>query len=163
MDLQAWISTFTQLHEKAKKNALSGDDLKTYQTGRDELARAMVAVQGQVLKDGENPRQALKVARAAQIDLDLASGRVRAMTMEITRDWFSVLIEKPPSVTESVGFSLRIPGAAEPLLGRCKLLDISKRQGTVCARFAFKDLTPEKVEKVEMLVFDSVVDQLRRG
>ncbi len=162
MDLQAWISTFTKLHEKAKKKALDGEDLKTYYTGRDELARAMVSAQGYKLKEGEDPRKILKVARAVQIDLDLSTGRVRALTTELCREWFSALIEKPPPPTESVGFSLKVPGGSEPLVGRCKLLDVQKRQGAVCARFAFQELSAPSLEKIEMLLFDSVVEQLRR-
>jgi hypothetical protein len=162
MDLQAWISTFTKLHEKAKRNALSGEDLKTYNTGRDELARAMVAAQGQTLKEGENPRKILRVARAVQIDLDLSTGRVRALTMELAREWFSALIEKAPPPTEAVGFTLRLPGGLDMVVGRCKLMDITKRTGSVCARFAFKDMSERDLERVEGLVFDSVVQQLRR-
>src|SRR5271170_942022 len=110
MDLMAWISTFTKLHEKARKKELDAEDLKTYHTGREELARAIVVAQRLTLKEGETPRQARRVARAVQIDLDLSCGRVRALTMDISKGGFSTIIEKAPGPTERVGFTLKVPG-----------------------------------------------------
>jgi hypothetical protein len=163
MDLSAWISTFTKLHEKARKRELDEEDLKTYHAGREELARAIVAAQRLTVKEGETQRQALRVARAVQIDLDLSTGRVRALTLDISQGGFSTLIEKPPTPTEAVGFTLRVPGASEPMLGRCKLVEATKRLGNARCSFAFQNLTPQDIEKIEMMLFDSVIEQFKRA
>jgi hypothetical protein len=163
MDLSAWISTFTKLHEKARKNELDEQDLKTYHAGREELARALVAAQRLTVKAGETQRQALRVARAVQIDLDLSSGRIRALTLDISLGGFSSLIEKPPLSTEAVGFTLRVPGVTEPVIGRCKLVETVKRLGNSRCSFAFQNLNAQDLEKIEMMLFDSVIEQFKRA
>jgi hypothetical protein len=162
MDLTAWITTFTKLHERARKNDLDAEDLKTYHSGRDELARAIVAAQRLTLKPDETPRQAMRVARALAIDLDLTVGRVRVLTMDLSRGGFSALIEKPPAMAELVGFTLKVPGGVDPVIGRCKLVDAAKRTGNFRAAFAFQNLAAADLEKIEMLLFDSVIEQFKR-
>ncbi|HUB07261.1 MAG TPA: PilZ domain-containing protein [Myxococcales bacterium] len=161
MELSAWISTFRKLHEKARRKELDEIDQKTYVAGRDELARALVVAQRLTLKTGETPRQALRVARALAIDLDLASGRVRALTQDLSRGGFSALVEKPPTLDDLVGFTLRIPGGVDPVIGRCKLVDAAKRQGNFRASFAFQALGEAEQERIEMILFDTVLEQFR--
>ena len=76
--LTEWLLTFRQLHEKARRGQLRDAELARYRAGRDELARALLAAQRLQLKPGETPRQALRVARALQLDLDLPTARLRA-------------------------------------------------------------------------------------
>ncbi len=160
MELSAWIAAFRKLHEKARRSELDEVDAQTYQTGRDELARALVAAQRLTLKPGETPRQALRVARALAMDLDLATGRLRVLTQDISRGGFSALVEKPPAVHELVGFSLRIPGG-DPILGRCKAVDSVNRQGNFRASFVFQELPAADVERIELTIFDTVLEQFR--
>ena len=162
MDLNAFITVFSDLHEKARRKALDGAQLKIYHDGREALARAMVAAQRLTLKEGQTPREAMRVARAVQIDLDLARGRIQAVTLDISRTGFSALLEKAPPPTETPGFTLRIPGIIDPVVGRCKPVDISKLQGHVRAGFAFQNLSERDLDKIEMMLFDSVIEQFRK-
>src|ERR1700682_2069144 len=129
MGLPEWIGAFKKLNELAQKGELSPEQMGAYQRDRDEFARAMVAAQRLTLQPGQKPRHALRVARALQIDLALASGTVRAMTLNISVGGFAALLAGSPPATEAVGFTLKTPGKSEPILGRCKAVDVQKRPG----------------------------------
>jgi hypothetical protein len=161
MDLMAWIAGFAELHEKAKKKALSADDLAIYQHGRDELARAMVAAQRLTLKQGQTPRQMMRVARAVQIELQLISGPVRALTSEISRGGFSAMLPKTPRLGEVAGFKLSLPDVRDPLVGRCKVLEPIARQGSPRTSFSFEGLGDKEIEAIDMMLFDAVIAQFR--
>jgi PilZ domain len=159
MSLGAWLSQFRDLHERARRKTLGEQDLATYRLGRDELARALLAAQRLTLKPGETPRQALRVARALQIDLDLLTSRERAISIDLSTGGFSCLLAKSPPLGDEVGFSMRIP-ASEPLAGRARIADVKPHSGNVRVAFQFVGLPAEDRERVEMFVFDTVLSQL---
>jgi hypothetical protein len=159
MSLARWLAAFRELHEKARRGALDDPDLAAYRAGRDELARALLTAQRLTLKPGESPRQALRVARALQVDLDMLTSRERAITVDLSNGGFSCLLAKAPPLGDEVGFSLRIPAAAA-LVGRARVADIRPHAGNVRAAFQFLNLPTEEKERVEMFVFDTVLAQL---
>jgi hypothetical protein len=159
MELKLWLDQFSRLHAKARAGKLSQSEQVSYLERRDELARALVAAQRLSVLPGQTPRQALRVARALQIDLELPGGRVRAMTQNISSGGFAALLGQLPNEAESIGFSLKQPGAPEPILGRCRVRDIQKRAGNHLVSFAFEALSPEAQERIEMTLFDAVMEQ----
>ncbi len=137
--LAQWLLEFRQLHEKARRGQLSGRELQLYRSGRDELARALLAAQRLTLRPGETPRRALRVARALQVDLDFATSRERAVTIDLSTGGFSCLLAKAPPVGDEAGFSLRLP-ASDALAGRARSSPRSgsrsgraRRRGARCA------------------------------
>jgi hypothetical protein len=159
MSLGEWLSAFRELHEKARRKQLNPNDLQVYRTGRDELARALLAAQRLTLKPGETPRRALRVARALQVDLDMLTSRERAITIDISTGGFSCLLAKAPPLGDEIGVSMRIP-AADPLVCRCRIADVKPQAGNVRAAFQFAGLGEEEKERLEMFVFDTVLAQL---
>jgi hypothetical protein len=159
MSLSAWLSQFRDLHERARRKALDERDLATYRHGRDELARALLAAQRLTLKPGETPRQALRVARALQIDLDLLTSRERAISIDLSTGGFSCLLAKAPPLGDEVGYSMRVP-ASEPLAGRARLADVKPQAGNVRVAFQFVGMSAEDKERLELFVFDTVLAQL---
>jgi hypothetical protein len=157
--LTEWLLSFRQLHEKARRSQLRDSDLARYRTARDELASALLAAQQLQLKTGELPRRALRVARALQIDLDLGTVQVRAVTSDISTGGFSCLLAKAPALGDIVRFTLRIP-AAEQLAGRVRVQDVKVHPGNVRVAFAFLGLSDSEKERLEMFVFDTVLAQL---
>jgi hypothetical protein len=157
--LTDWLLGFRQLHEKARRGQLRDSELARYRTGRDELARALLAAQRLQLKEHETPRRALRVARALQVDLDLGTSRERAISIDISTGGFSCLLAKAPPLGEEVGFSLRIP-AAEALAGRARVQDVKVQPGNARIAFAFVNLSDAEKERIELFVFDTVLAQL---
>jgi c-di-GMP-binding flagellar brake protein YcgR len=157
--LSDWLLDFRQLHEKARRGQLRDSELSRYRTGRDELARAMLAAQRLQLKEHETPRRALRVARALQLDLDLGTSRERAISLDLSTGGFSCLLAKAPPLGEEVGFSLRIP-ASDALAGRARVQDVKPQQGNARVAFVFVNLTEAEKERLELFVFDTVLAQL---
>jgi hypothetical protein len=159
MGLGEWLLAFREMHEKARRKLLSPADLQVYRTGRDELARALLAAQRLTLKPGETARRALRVARALQVDLDMLTSRERAITIDISTGGFSCLLAKAPPLGDEVGISLRIP-AADPLVCKARIADVKPQAGNVRVAFQFLALPDDEKERLETFVFDTVLGQL---
>ncbi len=157
--LAQWLLEFRQLHEKARRGQLSERERQAYRSGRDELARALLAAQRLTLRPGETPRRALRVGRALQVDLDLATARDRAVTIDLSTGGFSCLLAKAPPVGDEVGFSLRLP-ASDPLAGRARVTDVKVLPGNVRVSFQFVNQGDAERERLELFVFDTVLAQL---
>jgi hypothetical protein len=160
MGLADWLASFRLLHEGHKTGTLSPDDEASYLAGREELARALLAAQRLTARPGETPRRALRAACALQADLDLERGSERVMTLEIGAGGFGALFAMGPPVGEEVRFSLRVPGGADPISGRARVVDVKVLPGNARASFAFTRLDDAERERVETLVFDTVLAHL---
>jgi hypothetical protein len=156
MSLSKWMSDFRDLHERARRGQLSGREQAAYKGARDELARALLAAQKLTLRQGQVARQALRVTRALQVDLDLVTSRARAVTLDVSTGGFAALLEKAPGLGEEIGYTLRIP-ASEPVVGRARVADAKPQTGNVRVAFQFVNQSPEDRERLEMFVFDSVL------
>lgn len=160
MSLKDWLVRFKAQHEQARAGSLSADGLADYRAGRDELARALLGAQAASLKPGEVPRQALRVARALQVDLEWSVDRVRAVTQEISVGGFSALLAKAPPTDEEIKARIRLPGA-EPLGLRARVVNSLVQPGAVRVSFAFQGLGPAERELVEFAVFDWVLQNIQ--
>lgn len=159
MSLADWLSKFRDMHEKARRGQLNPREAAVYKAGRDELARALLAAQRLTVKPGETARSALRVSRALQLELDLPTAQVRAVTIDVSTGGFSTLLSKAPALGEELRFSIRLP-AAEPLAGRCRVTDVKAQTGNVRVSAQFIGLSPEDRERLEVFVFDTVLAQL---
>ena len=160
MDLRSWITAFKVLHERARKSDLSSGERSQYLSNREELAGALVAAQRLTLLPGQTARQSLRVARALQIDLDLLEGRVRVMTMQVSSGGFGALLAKDPGPNQAIGFTMRVPASADPIIGRVKVCDVQKRTGNFLISFAFDGaLSAADQDRLEMILFDTVLQQ----
>lgn len=159
--LADWIAAFRELHERARRGALTPGEQASYRSGRDELARALLAAQRLTLKSGETPRQALRVARALQLELDLPTSRQRAVTIDLSTGGFSALLDRSPPVGDDMGVSLRLPAAA-PVVCRARVTDVRPQAGHVRVAARFEGMPAEDRERLELFVFDTVLAQLVR-
>jgi hypothetical protein len=159
MSLAEWLRTFRDLHERARRGVLSPREQELYRAGRDELARALLAAQRLTVKPDQMPRQALRVARALQLDLEDFSGTERAVTIDLSTGGFSCLLASAPALGSEHKFSLRIP-ASEPLAGTCRAVDVKALAGSARVSFQFVGLAESERDRVETFVFDTVLGQL---
>jgi hypothetical protein len=160
MGLQQWLDQFCVLHEQARGGSLSKSDHPRYLAGRDELARALLKAQQIALQPGERPRSSLRAASALQITLQLPSGTLHTITRDIGSGGFSVRLASPPPLGAVVVFTLKL-SAKESIEGKAKVVSLSPVSDTRRASFCFDGLTPEMVERIEMVVFDAIVTQLK--
>ena len=160
-DLSSWIAAFRELHQRAKQGGLSPEEARHYEATRDQFTRALLAAQGMSLEPGATPRRSLRVARACQIDLELPAGRRRCLTQNLGAGGFSALLPEAPSAGERIGFSLRLPGGGEPVIGRCELVEAKRQVGNFRCSFAFVDLGDRTQARLEDQLLDLALEQLR--
>lgn len=159
--LSEWLSAFRELHERARRGALAPGEQAAYRRGREELARALLTAQCLTLKSGETPRQALRVARSLQLELDLPTARQRAFTVDVSTGGFSTLLDRSLAAGEEMGVSLRLP-AAEPVVCRARVTDARPQGAHVRVAARFEGMPPADRERLERFVFDTVLAQLVR-
>ena len=160
MDLSAWFKEFRALHERAKRGALTGTELSECRAARNELARALLAAQHVAIESGQEPRRALRAPRVLQADITSIHGTVRVATRSIASGGFAALLARPPRPGEEVRVALRIPGG-ELLEARARVLDVKSDQGSTQVSFAWIDLADADAERVETLVFDVILSELK--
>ncbi len=161
MSLAAFLARFRALHDQDRAGSLSPEEREEYRRGREELARALLAVQRLSLKPGETARQSLRVARALQVDLEWPKGQVRAVTLDLSVGGFATLMAKAPSQSDEVGCVFRLPGG-DPLKAKARVVGIAVQPTSVRVAYAFQGLPDEDRDRLERLVFDTVLDQFAR-
>jgi len=137
MALLEWLTEFRVLHDKARSDNLSDHDAKLYKDGREQLAAALVQAQRLTRNPEESARQALRVARAVQVDLELNSGKQRVVTLDISIE------------------------GKDPIVARAKVV-ATVRQAAANHRvsFAFEGLPERDTERLSILVFDTALSRL---
>ena len=73
---------------------------------------------------------------------------------------FAVLLGAPPKPNERVGFTLKLPGSDNPLLGRALFVDSRKQPSNFRISFTFEGMSAEDRERVEVVVIDSALEKL---
>jgi hypothetical protein len=148
------------LHALARKGQLSDSDRQHYTVAREQLARALTSAQGLTVEPGQSARRTFRVAQGLQVDLSLDSGPLRAMTMDVSCGGFSVMMHQPPARQAALGFSLRLPGGAEPLVGRALVASTQRKIGNHRVSFVFQALPEQDLERLEMALFDLALERL---
>jgi hypothetical protein len=159
MSLKEWLTLFQAQHQRARAGTLDADGWASYRAGREELARALMAAQKASLKPGETARQGLRVARAIQADLEWSVDKVRVVTLDISAGGFGALLARAPPATEDVRVEFRLAGGE---MVRAKARVVGVQMGPTSSRvsFAFSEIGAAEREKVELVVFDTVLSQL---
>jgi hypothetical protein len=94
------------------------------------------------------------------LELNLPDEPVRTITMDLGRGGFSTTLHKVPDVKETLGFSMKLPGGGEPLVGRARLVDFRKQVGNHRVSMAFVQLAEADQDRIERVLFDSVLARL---
>jgi hypothetical protein len=158
MEMRDWLQTFSAMHDRAKAGKLTPAELANYKAGRDDLARVLLAAQRATIKEGEIPRRSLRASRALQVDLELGSDTIRGVTLDISAGGFGMLVARRPTASEGK-CSLRLPGG-DVLAGHLRLVHAKQQPGNTRVSFAFTNLSSADAERLETVVFDTVISQL---
>ncbi|HLL03366.1 MAG TPA: PilZ domain-containing protein [Myxococcaceae bacterium] len=160
MSINAWLQEFRVLHKRARQKQLNEEEKKLYLSAREQFARALTAAQGMTLKPGEMARTTFRVAQAMQIELSLASGIVRALTLDVSRGGFSVVLAKVPSDSELVGYTLRMPDGMDPIIGRARVVASKKQIGNYRLSFSFEGMSEYDQDRLETVLFDAALSRI---
>ncbi len=157
--LPEWIDALRALHERARAGQLDASALRAYRASRADLESVLLCAQ-QIARDFRHaPRRSIRMAYALQIDLTLETGRARAVTLDISRGGFSVLLHAPPEVDDVVEFSLRLPGA-EYVEGTARARAVVAKEGCARCSFSFEAIEGDGEERLAVFLFDAVLPHL---
>lgn len=161
MDLAQWLNEFRQLHQKARRGPLTPEERDLYHSRRNEIARAILSSQRMALQPGLTPRQALRASLALPIDMEIHSRMRPHLTMDVSSGGFSTILAEAPPPDEAIKFSLRLPAETEPVTGEALCVQAMRQPGRYRCSFRFESVSRSDRERVEMLVFDVLLDHLR--
>jgi hypothetical protein len=153
--LEVWLDEFCNLHGQARRGELTSPDRERYVAARNELAGALLKAQRITLRPGEQARQHVRVAAMLPVTLRLGAGLVESITRDVGAGGFSVTLPSAPPPERLVPFTLRL-ARDEVLEGDARLVNFASDR----ASFSFDRLTAEALERIELTVFDAVVNQL---
>jgi hypothetical protein len=160
MGLTESLEEFRTLHAGAKAGILGSPDLTNYHAVRNRLARLLLSAQSIALLPGKRPRRMLRAARALQADIEFYDGPVRAMTLQVSSGGFAALLAKGSQVGEDVEVTLGIPGD-RPLQASARVVAVQEYLGNANTSFQFVSIDASEAERMELFVFDALLDQLK--
>jgi len=155
-----WLLQFCEWHDSFKRGALPAEEAELYMQGRRDLCSTLLMAQRLAIEPGAAARGALRVARAYQIEFGLPAGSVTSITNDISTSGLSALVAESPPTGTVVWMRLKI-GSGALIVGRCQVVKIIPKQGSILMAVAFEGLPGEAREKIETVVCDVVVSEIR--
>jgi hypothetical protein len=156
MDFSVWLTSFRELHERARRKLLTSEEHAHYLEAREQLARSLLAAQGQNVPAGSMARRNFRVPKGMPVDVCFRSGSLRSRTLDISSGGFSCTLPGNPLEAEHLGFVLWLPSQEEgPVVGRARIVAASTTEsGPRRVSFAFEFVSEDDSERLEMMIFD---------
>ena len=158
MDPNEWIATFRALHQRVKDHSATDDERQRHKAMREELARSLVATQGQSMPPGSPARRHFRVRQVFPVEVN---NTYRVVTNDISQAGFSALINGSLKVGDEISFSLTLSRGTDPITGRGHVAEVTKLQGSARVGFAIDSMNESDVERLEMALFDAVLARLK--
>ncbi|HSP80834.1 MAG TPA: PilZ domain-containing protein [Myxococcaceae bacterium] len=157
-DFNVWLESFRQLHERARRRLLTSDERVHYLESREQLARSLLAAQGQRVPESALARRNFRVPKGLTVDVSFRSGSVRSRTLDLSSGGFSCLLPGNLAENERIGFALWLPEEESdegPVVGRARIASLShEEERPRRVSFAFTDVSEPDAERLELLILD---------
>jgi hypothetical protein len=158
MDFSVWLTSFRELHERARRRLHTSEERALYLEAREQLARSLLAAQGHSLPAGASARRDFRVPKGLTVDVCFRADAVRARTLDISAGGFSCLLPGARAEGECIGFALWLPEQAPdegPVVGRARIVSLSHpEEAPRRVSFAFSEVSEPDTERLELLIFD---------
>lgn len=158
--LNEWLTQFCEWNELFKKGALPADFRPTYMNARRELCLMLLMSQRLAIEPGAAQRGALRVARAFQVEFGFPTGEVSAITHDLSVSGLSALVAECPPTGTTVWMRMKL-GSIGQVTGRCRVVKIIPKQGSILMGVAFESMGGDADEKIESVVCDVVATEIR--
>ena len=158
--LNEYLTRFCDWHDGFKRGTLPVDATEAYMQARHELCVTLLMAQRLAIEPGASSRGALRVARAYQIEFGFPAGPVSAITNDISTSGLSALVAESPPTGTVLWMRLKI-GSGAVIVGRCQVVKVWPKQGSILMCVAFEGLPVDAREKIETVVCDVVVSEIR--
>jgi c-di-GMP-binding flagellar brake protein YcgR len=163
MDFSAWLASFRDLHERARRKLLTSEERTHYLESREQLARTLLKAQGQTAVKGVSARRTFRVPKGLTVDVSFRESSLRSRTLDLSSGGLSCTLSQPPEEGEMGGFVLWMAGEGEaPVVGRARI--VARGSGEKDPRrvsLSFVDVSEEDQERLEMMIFDLALGYIR--
>jgi hypothetical protein len=159
-NLYEWLGQFCDRHDRFKRGGLAEEECALYLQARRELCQTLLMGQRLAIEPGAATRGALRVSRGFQVEFGLPSGSVPAVTNDISTSGLSALIAEAPPTGTVLLMRLKIGGGAV-IVGRCQVVKLMPKPGSILMCVAFEGLPAEARERIETVVCDVVTSEIR--
>jgi len=158
-----WLRSFAALHQAAKAGEVRGRDLDAYRSEREAMARALLEAQKVTLEPDQKPRFCLRVARGIEVTIHRCDQDLEARTLNIAAAGFAAVLQTGLRSQEEVGVTLTMP-EGDPLRARARVIEVRPSRTAapdVRVGFQFMTMSEADLERLEVLVFDVILEHLR--
>jgi hypothetical protein len=154
-----WLNTFRRLHSRAVRGQLTASEGVNYYRGRNELARLLFGLQQLTLQPGQVPRQWIRICQPVQVDVELDSTRVQALTVDLGVGGFGTILTQEPVINGTARYVLHLP-SVEPLSGQATIMEAKPSDVGYRTAFSFHPLSDKERERLEFFIFDIVLERV---
>ena len=131
--------------------------MATYHELREDFAALLLAGQCLTVAPGQTARTSLRAVRPLPLELQLASGVQRTVTLDMSAGGFSTFMPVAPQAGEDVDFTIAL--ATGPLRGRARIKAVLDEGTSWRVSFKFEGLPAEEVDRVGTEVLDTALQQ----
>jgi hypothetical protein len=156
------LSRFVALHHEARAGALDAPRLERYRELRDDVARALVALQNISVPPSVRARDALRIYVALPVELRADWVTLRTATADFGTGGFSARCAARLQRGDDVTFAIHV-SRTESIRGTARVMSVTPEDDGSRCGFAFRDVPEAGLECAEMLVFDEVLRQFPTG
>jgi hypothetical protein len=159
MFIREALARFYDLHQQYKAGTFkTSGGAALYESEREAFTRAFVQAQQLAMRPGQSARQALRVARAERLALQIGPRRESTVTLDVGVGGFSALVG-PLAVRIVCDFELG--SAPDAVGGRARVVASAPQpDGGVRTSFAIDAMSEPDKRKLEILVIDSALKSL---
>lgn len=158
MDASQWMARFRSVHELIRKGGGTEEESELHRGMCEELARSMMASQGQQATSGLEARKQFRVAQVYPIEVD---NLYRAVTRDVSCSAFSAVLPDAFKVGQLATFSLQLARGAEPITGQARATEVVKQKGSAKVTFGIEVLGTMASELLELALFDAVLARIK--
>jgi len=153
MSIREAMSRFRELHQEFKSGAFKSPESRAfYETERDEFLRALLQAQQLTMRPGQSPRQAVRVAAAVPLVLQIGPRRETGTTTDLASAGFAAIIPCPLALRIPCDFEL---AGDEPLRGQARVVASAREgAGTYRTSFAIETMPAADRTRLEVAVID---------
>jgi hypothetical protein len=158
MFIREALARFYDMHQQHKAGTLaSAEAVALYESEREAFTRAFVQAQQLGLRPGQSARQALRVARAERLTLQIGPRREATFTLDIGVGGFSALVG-PLAARIVCDFELGSP--PELARGRARVVASVVQPDGARTSFAVDTMSEEDRKRLEIWVIDAALQSL---
>jgi hypothetical protein len=162
MSTPEFIAEFRQLHERAKKGALTPVEKNRYVIARAQFERIVVIAQ-EIGHSGRTLRSTLRMSKLLKVEVKPNGGdAIKSSTIDVSSNGFAMLVSAGMVVGRTGTFALHLPkigGGSEPVSGRCRVASSRTQSGLFRVSFHIVELSPDNQQRLDFALIDAVLER----